>query len=228
MSEKDPPARPVSPPARGPFGGGMNAGPPQKSKNFKASARRLIGTLAPERGPVIAVIAASIASIALAVSGPRILGEATNLIFAGVIGMHLPSGATKAEAIANLHAQGNDRLADLMRGMDVVPGQGVDFHALAAILALVMALYAGASLFAWLQGYLLNRVVQRSVKRLRSDVQDKMSQLPLAYFDTHPHGELLSRVTNDIDNVATGLQQSLGQILNSLLTAVGVLVRGPY
>jgi len=104
------------------------------------------------------------------------------------------------------------------------PNRDVDFVRLAEILELVMALYVGGSLFTWLQSHLLNKVVQRTVSDLRTEVQLKLIRLPLSYFDRHPHGELLSRVTNDIDNVATSLQQSLGQILAGLMTVIGVLV----
>ena len=215
--------RPVAPPARGPFGG-MAGGPPQKAKAFKPSARRLLGRLAPERTGVLAVLALAITSVALSLSGPRLLGRATDLIFGGLFGARLPAGMTKAEALAMLRARGEDRTADMLSAMHVVPGQGVDFAAVAHVLELVMALYIGASLFAWLQGYLLNTVVQRTVRRLRTDAQAKLDRLPLSYFDRQPRGELLSRVTNDIDNVAQSLQQTLSQILIAMLTVLGVLV----
>jgi ATP-binding cassette, subfamily B, multidrug efflux pump len=208
--------------ARGPFG--AMSGPPQKAKQFGVSARRLLRQLSPDRGAVRAVIAAALLSVGLSISGPLLLGEATNIIFAGVIGARLPAGTSKADAIAQLAHHGNDKLADLVSAMDVVPGRGIDTAALAQILVLVLALYAAASLFSWLQGYVLNHVVQRTVRRLRGDVQAKLSRLPLAYFDRQPHGEILSRVTNDIDNVAMSLQQSLSQVLSALLTVLGVLV----
>jgi ATP-binding cassette subfamily B protein len=190
---------------RGPFAGAFGP-PPQKAKTFGASARRLIRLLAPERPRIAAVMIAAVASVTLSVSGPRILGDATNLIFKGYLSTHPQGSATVAKA------------------MNVVPGTGIDFGAVGHTLALVLALYIGASLLSWLQGYLLNFVVQGTVKRLRGDVQAKMSRLPLSYFDTHPHGELLSRVTNDIDNIAQSLQQSLSQILTGLLTVIGVLI----
>ncbi|HZI96616.1 MAG TPA: ABC transporter ATP-binding protein [Actinomycetales bacterium] len=108
--------------------------------------------------------------------------------------------------------------------MTVVPGQGIDFTALGEVLALALAVYVVASVLGWMQGYLLNDVIQRTVFRLRSDVEDKLNRLPLAYFDRQPRGELLSRVTNDIDNVGQSLQQTMSQLLTSLLTVVGVLV----
>jgi ATP-binding cassette subfamily B protein len=202
----------------------MGAAPPQKAKAFKPSARRLLGRLAPERTGALAVIALAIVSVALSLSGPRLLGRATDLIFSGALGRELPAGLSKSEAIAMLREQGEGRTADMLSAMNVVPGHGVDFGAVAHVLELVALLYAGASLFAWLQGYLLNIVVQRTVRRLRTDAQAKLDRLPLAYFDTQPRGELLSRVTNDIDNVAQSLQQTLSAILIALLTVIGVLV----
>jgi ATP-binding cassette subfamily B protein len=222
-------SRPAAPPARsgaaaipirGPFG---QLGPPQKARRFGPSARRLIGLLAPQRRTIAVVIALAIASVALSVSGPRILGRATDLIFRGYLGQRLPAGESRAEAVARLRAAGNDRTAELIEAMDVEPGRGVDLTALAHLLAWVLAIYALASLLLWLQGYLLNRVVQGTVRRLRADVDAKLMRVPLAYFDRQAHGEVLSRVTNDIDNVAMGLQQVLSQLLVAALTAIGVL-----
>ncbi len=208
---------------RGPFGGpGM--GPPQKAKQFGPSARRLLARLTPERSQVLAVLGCALASVGLGLAGPYLLGRATNLIFAGVIGSQLPAGMSKAEAMEHLRAGGQERVADMVGGMQLIPGRGIDLSALSGVLLLALGLYLAASLFAWLQGALLNHVVQRTVRRLREDVQRKMSRLPLSYFDAHPHGELLSRVTNDIDNISGGLQQSLSQMLNAMLSVLGVLV----
>ncbi|MCW5804869.1 MAG: ABC transporter ATP-binding protein [Deltaproteobacteria bacterium] len=199
-------------------------GPPQKAKQFGASARRLVGLLAPQRRLIYVVVALALASVSLSVAGPKILGRATDLIFEGFFGARLPAGLSKAEAVAQIRASGNERTADLLDGMNVVPGRGIDFSALAQILALAMGLYVAASLLMWLQGHLLNRVVQHTIKRLRADVDAKLMRVPLAYFDRQQHGEVLSRVTNDIDNVAMGLQQTLSQVLIAALTALGILV----
>ena len=107
---------------------------------------------------------------------------------------------------------------------DLVPGQGVDFTAVGHVLMLVLAVYVAASLLAWLQGYILNDVVQATVRRMRADVEDKVNALPLSYFDKQPRGELLSRVTNDIDNVSQSLQQTMSQLLTSLLTVIFVVI----
>jgi ATP-binding cassette, subfamily B, multidrug efflux pump len=199
MSDK-PAARPAGPPMRGPFG---QMGPPQKAKNFGVSARRLIGLLAPQRRLIMVVITFAIASVSLSVAGPKILGRATDIIFRGFIGTRRP---------------------DLVGRFGGRAGEGIDFSALAHVLTLVMCLYVGASLLMWLQGYILNHVVQRSVRKLRADVDAKLMRVPLAYFDKQQHGEVLSRVTNDIDNVAMALHQTLSQILIAILTVLGVLI----
>ncbi|GGO01867.1 multidrug ABC transporter ATP-binding protein [Microbispora rosea subsp. aerata] len=205
----------------GPFGGQM---PVEKSMNFGPSARRLVRRLSPERPRIVAVIALAVISVVFSVVGPKLLGRATDVIFSGVIGGRLPEGMTKEEAVRALRASGHDDFADMVAGMDVVPGHGIDFGALATVLGWVLVLYLAASLFMWLQGYLLNDVTQRTVFRLRADVEDKLNRLPLKFFDGQPRGELLSRVTNDIDNVSQTLQQTLSQLLSSLLTVIGVVV----
>lgn len=206
-------------PGRGPFGGGMVG---QKPMEFGPSAKRLVRRLRPDRTSTVLVVLLAVASVSLSVIGPKILGHATDLIFSGVFGRQL-AGTTKADAVAGLRAKGDDKLADMLSHMDVVPGRGVDFSAVADVLMIVLAIYLASSLLAWLQGYILNGVVQNTVRRMRSDVEDKINHLPLRYFDKQPRGELLSRVTNDIDNVSQTLQQTMSQLLVSLLTVVGVL-----
>ena len=204
----------------GPMGGGMVG---QKPLEFGPSIKRLIKRLRPERPKVIAVIVAGVISVALTAAGPRVLGRATDVIFAGFIGKNLPAGLTKEQAIEAVRAQGQAKIADMMSGIDLVPGQGIDFTALRNVLLIVIGLYAVAALLGFLQGFLLNDVVQHTVFRLRSEVEDKLNRLPLRYFDLQPRGELLSRVTNDIDNVAQSLQQTMSQLLTSLLTVVFML-----
>ena len=207
-------------PARGPMGGGMIG---QKANSFGPSTRRLVARMRPERHRAYAVVALTVVSVVLSAIGPKILGRATDLIFSGLIGGRLPEGTTKAEAIDLLRQQGEGKVADMVSGMDVVPGQGVDFNAVGDVLLIVLAIYVVSSLLAWLAGYILNDVVQRTIFGMRSEVQDKVHRLPLGYFDKQPRGELLSRVTNDIDNVSTTLQQTMSQLLTSVLTVVAVL-----
>ena len=221
--------RPAAPPRRpgpggghGPFGGmGM---PAEKAMSFGPSARRLIGRLRPERVGVVFVILLGTIGVILSVIGPKVLGQATNLIFEGVISAQLPEGVTKQQVIENLEAQGDTNQADMLRSMNLRPGEGIDFSALALVLGIVLLLYVLSSLFMWLQGYVLNGITQRTVLRLRRDVEEKIHRLPLTYFDRMPRGELLSRVTNDIDNISQSLQQTLSQLLTSLLTVIGVVV----
>ncbi len=216
-----------SEPRRGPGGGGPFGGmgmPAEKSMNFGPSARRLIGRMAPYRVAVFAVIILGVSSVVLAVLGPKILGRATDLIFAGVVQQQLPAGQSQAQVIAELRASGQNQTADLLSGMTLYPGQGMDFAAIGRVLLIVLAVYVFSSILGWLQAYILNIVVQRTILRLRADVQSKLHRLPLSYFDRQPRGEVLSRVTNDIDNVGQSLQQTMSQLLISLLTVVGVLV----
>nr|WP_281287185.1 ABC transporter ATP-binding protein [Actinotalea subterranea] len=198
--------------------------PAAKSMDFKGSSRRLLGVLRPERLVLAAVVALSVVSVALSVLGPKVLGRATDVIFEGVIARQLPEGVTQAQAVEALRADGQGRLADMLAAMDLVPGQGIDFDALGRILLGVLALYVGAWLFGYLQGLLTTGLVQRTVYRLRQDVEAKLGRLPLSYVDRQPRGELLSRVTNDIDNLAQTLQQTLSQLISSVLMIVGVLV----
>ena len=207
-------------PGRGPFGGGMVG---QKANSFGPSTRRLMTRLAPKRVKVTAVFLLTVVSVGLTALGPRILGKATDLIFAGLIGGKLPAGITKAQAVAGLKARGEDKVASLVASMDVHPGQGVDFDAVGRVLVIVLCVYVLASALAWLAGYLLNDVVQGTVMQMRADVEDKVNRLPLSYFDRQPRGELLSRVTNDIDNLSQSLQQTMSQLLTSVLTVFAVL-----
>ena len=209
----------TGPAGHGPLGGMVG----QKSLDFGPSAKRLLGRLRPQRLKVSGIVGAAIASVALAATGPRVLGRATDLIFSGAVGRLLPAGLTKAEAIETARAGGHPEMADLVSGIDLVPGQGIDFSALGKVLLIVIALYAGSALLGFLQGYLLNDVVQKTVFRMRAEVEDKLNRLPLRYFDGQPRGELLSRVTNDMDNLAQTLQQTMSHVLTSLLTIVFVV-----
>ena len=112
----------------------------------------------------------------------------------------------------------------MLSTMTLTPGQGIDFTELAGILGVLIAVYLLSSLFAWMQAWIMAGVTQRTVFRLREEVDHKLGRLPLSYFDSHPRGDLLSRVTNDIDNIGQSLQQSLTQLITSLLTIVGVLI----
>ncbi len=197
----------------------------QKAINFLPSAKRILRHVRPERQKVVAVVGLAVTAVGLSAIAPRILGRATDLVFAGVFGRQLPPGLSPAEAAETLRADGETLVADMVAGMEyLVPGQGVDFAAVGQVLLFVLAVYTLSGLLSWLQGYLLNDVVQGTVRRLRDEVEAKIHRLPLGYFDRQPRGELLSRVTNDIDNVAQSLQQTMSQMLTSLLTVLGIIV----
>lgn len=198
--------------------------PAQRSRDFKGSAIRLVKRLTPQRGLTTLVMLLGIGGIAIGVIGPRILGHATDLLFNGVIGRQLPQGLTKEQAIEAARARGDNTFADLLSGMNVVPGQGVDFGAIGRTLLLALGLYLVAALLVWLQARLLNVAVQRTMVALRSDVEDKVHRMPLSYFDSRQRGEVLSRVTNDVDNIQTSLSMTISQLLTSVLTVLAVLV----
>ncbi|HEU5288064.1 MAG TPA: ABC transporter ATP-binding protein, partial [Candidatus Limnocylindria bacterium] len=201
---------------------GLSA-PVERSKDFKGTLRKLLRRLRPEWTTIAIVAVIGAASVAFTVIGPKIVGNAMNVIFDGVIGSSLPAGLTKDQAVAALRARGQGQLADVVSGSGAVPGQGIDFTALEQILLIAAVVYVLGSLLAWLQGYLMAGVAQRTVYGLRREVEEKLARLPLRYFDSHAHGDLLSRVTNDVDNIATTLQQGLSQLMTSILTVVGVL-----
>ena len=202
---------------------------PGKAKNFRQSFGRLLGLLKPH------ALAFGIASllgalgVVLTVTAPKVLGEATNLIFEGVVSKQLsqsfPAGTSQSQVVAALRQAGQGDFANIvaaMKGFEI--GGGVDFVRLSQILMIVILLYVGSSVLMWIQGYVINRIMMRATWQLREDVEAKISRLPLSYFDKVQRGELLSRVTNDIDNITQTLQQSLSQALTSVLTVIGVLV----
>ena len=196
----------------------------RKAKHFWPSFWRMMGLLKPYWIRMILVTVVGAASVVLTVLAPRILGRATDVLFSGYISNQIPSGVTTEQAIAGLRAAGQTEMADMVAKMDVTPGAGIDFNQLANILLLVLALYVGAAVFSWLQGYVLNRVMVRAMWKLRGEVEDKINRLPLSYFDRVKRGDLISRVTNDIDNMTNTLQQSMSGAITSVFTVIGALV----
>ena len=197
--------------------------PPGKAEAFWPSFKRMVGLLGAYRVSLVVVALAAVGTVVLAVAAPKVLGQATNVIFEGVVSTMLPAGTTKAQAIEALRARGMDDFATMLSAMDVVPGAGIDYTRLGRILTVVLGLYVGSGLLNWLQGWLINRITIKALYRLRAQVEDKVHRLPLSYFDTVQRGELLSRLTNDVDNVTNTLQQSLSGALTAILTVVGVL-----
>ncbi|MFJ3587268.1 ABC transporter ATP-binding protein [Streptomyces sp. NPDC090231] len=206
-------------------GGRMMAGgaPTQRSTDFKGSTKRLLKRFAPERATLYVMLAAGALSVALSVVGPKILGKATDLVFAGVIGRQMPEGTSKEQALAGLHKT-NSGLADMLSKVDFTPGKGMDFDAIGHVLLAALITYVGAGLLMLVSTRLSIRVINRVVFQMREDIQTKLSRLPLSYFDQQKRGEVLSRATNDIDNISQTMQQTMGQLINSVLTIIGVLI----
>ena len=197
---------------------------PGKAQDFNKSFVRMIGLLKPYKLAVIAVTVLSAISVALSVWAPRVLGRVTDTIFTGYISRQLPAGASVAQVSSSLRGVGQDSLADIIDSMpDVVPGSGIDFQRLRNLLFSVALIFIGAALLGWLQGFIINVVMVKAMWRLREDVEGKIHRLPLSYFDKVQRGELISRVTNDIDNITQAMQQSLSGAITAILTLVGVL-----
>ena len=197
--------------------------PPGKANAFWPSFTRMLALLAPFRIQLVMAGLASVVSVVLTVIAPKVLGRATNIVFEGAISSRLPAGATKEQAVESLIASGHGDMADMVRAMELVPGAGIDYSALGRVLLLALAVYIGSAVLSWLEGFILNRITIRAMLRLRADVEAKIHHLPLSYFDRVQRGELLSRVTNDVDNITNTLQQSLSGALTAILTVLGVL-----
>ncbi|THA78205.1 ABC transporter ATP-binding protein [Streptomyces sp. A0642] len=206
-------------------GGRMMAGgaPTERSMDFKGSTKRLLKRFAAEKATLYVMLVAVALSVALSVVGPKILGKATDLVFAGVVGRGMDAGTTKEQAVERLR-HSNSGLADMLSKVDFTPGQGMDFDAIGRVLLVALTVYVGAGLLMLVSTRLSIRVINRVVFQMREDIQTKLARLPLSYFDRAKRGEVLSRATNDIDNISQTLQQTMGQLINSLLTIVGVLV----
>ncbi|MFD5601107.1 ABC transporter ATP-binding protein [Leucobacter sp. NPDC058333] len=196
--------------------------PTKKAKHFWPSAKRLVGLLAPHKWLFSLVVVLVIGSVVLTVIAPKILGQAMDVIFNGVLGKQLPGNITLDQAVDYARSTGNDQLADVLAGTQIVPGQGIDFPLLAKLIITVLALYLVASVLMWLQGFILNRLVMNVVFELRREIEEKINRLPLSYFDGRQRGDVLSRVTNDVDNIQQALQQALSQLVQSLLTVIGI------
>ncbi|MHC3453271.1 ABC transporter ATP-binding protein, partial [Streptomyces prasinus] len=202
---------------------GAGTGPDHQSLRFKESGRRLIARFGPERLTVYGLLACVVLSVGLSVIGPKILGRATDLVFAGIVGRDMPAGATKEQVLESMRERGEGGVADMLRSTDFTPGEGIDFTAVGNVLLFALAVFTAAGLLMAVATRLVNGAVNRTMYRMREDVQTKLSRLPLSYFDKRQRGEVLSRATNDIDNLGQTLQQTMGQLINSLLTVIGVL-----
>ncbi|WSV72472.1 ABC transporter ATP-binding protein/permease [Streptomyces sp. NBC_01012] len=203
--------------------GAAAAGDGGRLSDFRGSVTRLLGTMRQDRPLLVLTVLCGVTGIALTVLGPALLGRATDLIVKGMLGSRLPGGLTRAQASDALRRSGNDGLATLVEKLHLVPGTAIDFGAVGTVLLWALLAYAGVSLIGFVQARAATALVQRAAFRLRRDIQEKLSRLPLSHFEGQSRGDLLSRATNDIDNIQQTLQQTLSQILTSLLTLVGVL-----
>jgi ATP-binding cassette subfamily B multidrug efflux pump len=169
--------------------------PVQKAKNFKGTLKRLIKYLIPYKFQLISVLITAIISTVFSIVSPKIMGKATTKLFEG-----------------------------MMMKLKGVPGAKIDFDYIGQIILLLIGLYALSAAFSFIQQYIMAGVAQKTVYNLRKQVVDKLNRLPLKYFDARTHGEILSRAVNDIDNISTTLQQSLTQLITSIVTIIGVIV----
>ena len=189
-------------PGRGPGGGGhggpMGLGRPvEKPKNFKKSLKRLLGYLRPRMVQLVAVLAFAVLSTVFSIFAPKIMGKATTRMFEGIMGK-----------------------------LRHVPNARIDFDYILQIVLILVGLYLVSALFGYIQQFIMAGVAQRTVYDMRRDISDKLARLPLKFYDGRTHGEIMSRVTNDVDNIASTLQQSLTQIISSVVTIVGSFTRG--
>ncbi len=226
------PGRPGGPGGPGrPGGPGSHGGGPMgglfvqagKSADFRGTVKRLGRRLRPQTGRILIVVLVTVGSVLLSILGPKLLGNATTLVFEGFISSQLPADVPIDQVVAGLRQAGESNQADMLAAMDIVPGAGVDFEALTRLLTLIAVLYLVSAMLGWAGAYIMAGVTQTAVFELRADVDRKLGRLPLSYFDSHARGDLLSRVTNDIDNVSNTLQQVLTQLITSVLTVLGVL-----
>lgn len=185
-------------PAMSPMGrrhGAMLGMPAEKPKDFKGTLKRLLTYLKPYRGQLAIITVFAVLSTVFGIVSPRIMGRATTKLFEG-----------------------------FMARLGGNPQAPIDFAGIKQILLTLVVLYIASSLFAYLQQYMMAGIAQKTVYQLRRDVNDKLSRLPLKFFDGRPYGDVLSRITNDVDNISNTLQQSLMQLITSIVTLVGVVV----
>ena len=189
------------PMGRGPMGAGWGAmgRPTEKAKDFKGTVKRFLGYFMPQKYRLLTILIATIISTTFTIVGPKILGMATTRLF--------------------------ENLRDgIMALQKHAPAPGIDLTYIGMILLILLGLYMLSSIFSYIQQYLMASVAQTTVYQLRKEVDEKLSRLPLKYFDTRTHGEILSRAVNDMDNISTTLQQSLTQLATSTITVIGVLI----
>lgn len=185
----------AGPPMGGPMGRGAMGMPVQKAKDFRGTLKRFLGYFLPHKYRLIAVLVTAVIGTAFNIVGPKILGLATTKLFEGLVAR--------------------------FKG---VPGAKIDFNYIGHVLLILAGLYVISSVFTYAQQYIMAGVAQRTVYKLREEVEAKLARLPLKFFDSRTHGEILSRAVNDMDNISTTLQQSLTQLIISAVTLIGVII----
>lgn len=203
---------------RGPrMGGPMMGGPPQKAKDFKGTLKRLASYLKPQRTRFILVFVMAIMSTIFTITGPKIMGKATTKLGEGIIGLY----SHQIKLMYAIQQKMPQATIDAIRNQ---PVPLVDFEYIGKILLLLLGLYLISALFSFAMSFIMSSVAQNTVYNMRNDVKAKLDRLPLKYYDSHTHGDVLSRITNDMDTIATTLQQSLTQLITSLVSVIGILI----
>ncbi|KFD42350.1 ABC transporter [Peptococcaceae bacterium SCADC1_2_3] len=216
MSERN--SQRTSPASGGPMGRGPMMGQPvEKAKDLRGTFKRLIKYLRPEKYRFIAVFILAIASTLFSIVGPKIMGKATTKLAEGVL-------AKYAYYIQLYTAIQKKMPVEVISKLKKQPIPCFDFGYIEKILLLLVAFYLISALCSYVMAYIMSSVSQNTVYKMRNDVKDKLDRLPLKYFDQQTHGEILSRVTNDMDNIATTLQQSLTHLITSFVTVAGILI----
>jgi ATP-binding cassette subfamily B multidrug efflux pump len=180
---------------KGPGIGAHMGMPVQKAKDFKGTLKRLLVYLKPRKISLLAVVFTAILSTVFSIVSPKIMGKATTKLFEGIMQKYMR-----------------------------IPNAKVDFEYIGQIIMLLAVLYVISAFFSYIQQYIMASVAQKTVFDIRTDVSQKLARLPLKYFDSRTHGETLSRVANDVDNIANTLQQSMTQLITSLITIIGIVI----
>ena len=187
----------------------------------------LLARLGHERQKLVLVGLVAFTNVVTLIAAPLILAGIINQIFSGSIGMALPGGQTTDEAVARLRSEGRNEYADVVRGADAVPGVGIDFDTVWKLLAALVVVYAIGSLGNWVQASMVNSITQRAMNRMRADIEQHIHRLPVAYFDTAARGQMLTKVTADIDNVSSVFSPLFVKLPGAVLTMVALLVVMP-
>ena len=190
--------------------------------NKNTTLLRLLTRLRPERPRLAICVTLMTASTALYVAGPLLLGAAINVLFDGIVGRRMPAGATKGQIINQLRATGAGHVADMLNAMNLTPGVGVNVARLGQLLGLTALVYLLAAMSDWTQTHLMAGVSQRTLSRLRQEAADKLTRLPLRYYDSRPHGEILSLFMNEIDNFSNVFRNGLSKVLTSGMLVLAV------